>query len=104
MMVQAAPRQAPPDSTMASNRLDPELPSAAFKRFGSIQRLGPDRSGHASIEHVRHQLFVGQDLRTRANALIKVLTKPGLVYDHNLTRSEERRVGKECRSRGGSYH
>jgi len=84
-MVQAAPRQAPPDSTMASNRLDPELPSAAFKRFGSIQRLGPDRSGHASIEHVRHQLFVGQDLRTRANALIKVLTKPGLVYDHNLT-------------------
>src|SRR5688572_25030253 len=85
MMVQAAPRQAPPDSTMASNRLDPELPSAAFERFDSIQRLGPDRSGHASIEHVRHQLFVGRDVQTRANALIKVLTRPGLVYEHNLT-------------------
>jgi serine/threonine protein kinase len=27
---------------------------------------------------------VGRDVRTRANALIKVLTKPGLVYEHNL--------------------
>jgi hypothetical protein len=71
---------------MASrNRLDPYLQSAPFKRFGSIQRLGPDRSGHASVEHVRHQLFVGRDRRTRANALIKVLTKPGLVYERNLT-------------------
>src|SRR5687768_10824652 len=85
MMVQAAPRRAPPDRTMADNRLDHELMSARFTRVGSIQRLGPDRSGHASIEHVRHQLFVGRDVRTRANALIKVLTKPGLVYEHNLT-------------------
>jgi hypothetical protein len=69
---------------MAHNRLDRELSSAPFKRFGSIQRLSRDRSGHASVEHVRHQLFVGRDRRTRANALIKVLTKPGLVYEHNL--------------------
>ena len=38
------------------NRLDRYLQSAPFKRFGSIQRLGPDRSGHASVEHVGHQL------------------------------------------------
>jgi serine/threonine protein kinase len=61
------------------------LQAEPFKRFGSIQRLGPDRSGHASVEHVRHQLYVGRDVRTRANALIKVLTKPGVVYEHNLT-------------------
>jgi serine/threonine protein kinase len=67
------------------NQLDSYLQSAPFKRFGSIQRLGPDRSGHASVEHVRHQLYVGRDARTRANALIKVLTKPGLVYEHNLS-------------------
>ena len=67
------------------NRLDRYLQSAPFTRFGSIQRLGPGRSGHASVEHVRHQLYVGRDARTRANALIKVLTKPGLVYEHNLT-------------------
>ena len=77
-------RQAPAIA-MAYNRLDRELSSAPFKRFGTIQRLGPDRSGHASVEHVRHQLFVGRDVQTRANALIKVLTKPGLIYEHNLT-------------------
>jgi serine/threonine protein kinase len=70
---------------MAHNRLDRELSSPPFKRFGSIQRLRADRSGHASIEHVRHQLYVGRDVRTRASALIKVLTKPGLVYEQNLT-------------------
>jgi serine/threonine protein kinase len=61
------------------------LQSAPFKRFGSIQRLSQDRSGHASLEHVRHQLYVGRDTRTRANALIKFTNKPGLVYEHNLT-------------------
>jgi serine/threonine protein kinase len=61
-----------------------QLRSAHFERFATIQRLGPDRSGHASVEHVRHQLYVGRDKRTRADALIKVITKPGLVYEHNL--------------------
>ena len=70
---------------MARNRLDRHLRSVPFKRFGTIQRLGPERSGHASVEHVRHQLYTGRDTRTRANALIKVLTKPGLVYEQNLT-------------------
>jgi serine/threonine protein kinase len=60
------------------------LQSAPFKRFSSVHRLGPDRSGHASVEHARHQLYVGRDKQTRANALIKVTTKPGLVYDSNL--------------------
>jgi serine/threonine protein kinase len=61
------------------------LQSAPFKRFRSIQRLGPDRSGHASVEHVRHQLYVGRDTASHADALIKVTTKPGLVYQQNLT-------------------
>jgi serine/threonine protein kinase len=57
---------------------------APFKRFGRLRRLGQDRSGHASIEHVRHQLYVGRDSRTRATGLIKITTKPGLVYEQNL--------------------
>jgi serine/threonine protein kinase len=65
--------------------LDPPLQSGRFKRLKNIQRLGQDRSGHASVEHVRHQLYVGRDEDTEANALIKVSTKPGLVYQHNLT-------------------
>ncbi len=67
------------------DRIDRHLQAAPFQRFGGIQRLGRDRSGHASVEHVRHQLYVGRDAATRANALIKVLTKPGSVYEHNLT-------------------
>jgi serine/threonine protein kinase len=58
--------------------------SAAFKRFGGLRRLHSDRSGHASVEHVRHHLYVGRDKRTRADALIKVTNKPGLVYEQNL--------------------
>lgn len=65
--------------------LDRWLQSAPFRRFRNLQRLGQDRSGHASVEHVRHQLYVGRDKETRANALIKVTTKPGLVYQHDLT-------------------
>jgi serine/threonine protein kinase len=65
--------------------LDPELQSPRFERFRSIHRLGPERSGHASVDHVRHQLYVGRDTQSRSNVLIKVTTKPGLVYQHNLT-------------------
>lgn len=66
----------PPPSELASDRL---------KRLRNIRRLGPDRSGHASVEHVRHQLYVARDAETRADALLKVTTKPGLVYEQNLS-------------------
>jgi serine/threonine protein kinase len=66
-------------------RLDRQLRSAPFRRFASLHRLREDRSGHASLERVRHQLYVGLDTRTRANGLIKVTSRPGLVYEHNLT-------------------
>ena len=63
----------------------PNRQAPQFARFVSIQRLAEDRSGHASVEHARHQLYVGRDTRTRTDALIKVITRPGLVYEHNLT-------------------
>lgn len=65
--------------------LDPELQAPTFERFRNIQRLGADRSGHASVEHVRHQLYAARDSQSRSNVLIKVTTKPGLIYQHNLT-------------------
>ena len=64
--------------------LDHAIQSPAFSRFRHIQRLGADRTGHASVEHVRHQLYVARDPQSRANVLIKVTTKPGLVNQHNL--------------------
>ena len=74
------------DAVDHRNRLERQLlHSALFKRFRSIQRLGQDRSGHATVEHVRHQLYVARDKATDGDALIKVTTKPGLVYEQNLT-------------------
>ena len=62
----------------------PELESLGLGRLRNVRRLSPDRTGHASIEHVRHQLYVGRDRETRADILLKVTTKPGLVYEQNL--------------------
>jgi serine/threonine protein kinase len=67
-----------------SDELGRQLHAPPFTRFANLQRLGQGRSGHASVEHVRHQLYVGRDTETRANALIKITTKPGLVFQQNL--------------------
>jgi serine/threonine protein kinase len=61
-----------------------KLHSPRLKRLRNVQRLGTARSGHASVEHVRHQLYVGQDLETNGRALVKVTTRPGVVYEQNL--------------------
>ncbi len=62
--------------------LDIDCKSPPFDQFTSVQRLASDRSGHG--EHARHQLYVGRDRKTRANALVKLTSKPGLVYQSNL--------------------
>jgi serine/threonine protein kinase len=63
---------------------DIDLKSPPFDRFTSVQRLSAERSGHASVEHVRHHLLIGRDTRTRTGALIKLTSKPGRVYEQNL--------------------
>jgi serine/threonine protein kinase len=66
------------------NPLSPGLGPPRVARLGRVRRLSPDRSGHGSSEHVRHQLYVGRDKETRADVLLKVTTRPGLVYEQNL--------------------
>ena len=65
--------------------LEIDCKSPPFDQFRSIHRLAPARSGHASEEHARHRLYVARDKRSRANVLIKVIAKPGVVYEHDLT-------------------
>ncbi len=55
-----------------------------FQHFRSIQRLAPARRGQASVEHARHQLYVGRDKRTATDVLFKLTSKPGRVYEQNL--------------------
>jgi serine/threonine protein kinase len=69
----------------STNREDIDRATAPFDRFTTLQRLGPDRRGHASAEHARHQLYVGRDRQTRLNLLVKLATRPGNVYQHDLT-------------------
>jgi serine/threonine protein kinase len=59
--------------------------SPPFDQLRSIQRLASARSGHASPEHARHQLYVARHKRSRANVLLKIASKPGLVYEQELT-------------------
>lgn len=56
-----------------------------FDQFRSIHRLASARSGHAPGEHARHQLYVARDKRSRMNVLVKIASKPGLVYEQELT-------------------
>ena len=65
--------------------IDVDCKSPPFDQFVSIQWLAAARSGHASAEHARHQLYVARDKRSRANVLIKVTSKPGIVYEQDLT-------------------
>ena len=63
---------------------DIDWKSPPFDQFRSIHRLAVARRGHASGGHGRHQLYVGRDKRSLANVLIKVTSKPGLVYEQDL--------------------
>ena len=65
--------------------IDIDCKSPPFDQFRSVHRLAPARSGHASGEHCRHQLYVARDKRRWANVLIKVTSKPGLIYEQDLT-------------------
>jgi serine/threonine protein kinase len=64
--------------------IDIDGKSPPFDRFENIHRLSTTRGGHASPEHARHRLYVGRDRRSRGNVLIKLSSKPGLVYQGNL--------------------
>jgi eukaryotic-like serine/threonine-protein kinase len=65
--------------------IDIDCSSPPLNRFRSLHRLSAARSGHASWQHARHQLYVARDKLSRANVLIKVTSKPGLVYEQDLT-------------------
>ena len=79
-----------------SEPIDIDDASPPFDQLTSIQRLSTARSGHRSVEHVRHHLYVGRDKRTRASLLVKLPSKPGLVYQQNLANE----IGRaSCRER-----
>jgi len=49
-------------------------------------------------------VVIGAAFTAVVNALVKDLLTPVIAEDRGDDRSEERRVGKECRSRWSPYH
>lgn len=62
--------------------IDPKSPP--FDGIRAIRPLATNRSGREAAAHTRHQLYAGREKATNAQVLIKVTTKPGRVYEHNL--------------------
>jgi len=58
--------------------------AAPFDKYKGVRRLEPGRSGHESRSHVRHHLYVGTGRDNPVQVLIKVTSKPGLVYERDL--------------------
>jgi serine/threonine protein kinase len=68
---------------MPTNIPDFDDRTPPFDRLKGIQKLSADRRG-GSGEHARHLLYEGLDKRTRTTVLIKVTSKPGIVYEQNI--------------------
>src|SRR2546422_77166 len=91
---------APGDSRPAHKRLDPQVNGTAGNDGRSCVA--------AVIEHEpKPMVQVGSNLRVPAIQIVLVIVggdEAGVESPIRIPRSEERRVGKECRSRWSPYH
>ena len=69
------------------------------KRFSHIKDNMQNKNGCAGKKRIRERVRVRVGVRVRVRVRVRVFIKP-----IPLSRSEERRVGKECRSRWSPYH
>jgi serine/threonine-protein kinase len=67
-----------------SDSAEVDLKSPPFDQLKSLQRLSTARRGQGPVESARHHLYVGRDRRSRASVLVKLTSRPGLVYQSNL--------------------
>jgi serine/threonine protein kinase len=58
--------------------------SAPFNQFKDLTLLAKNRRGQVSFETARHHLYVGSDKKSHASVLIKITSRPGLIYQDNL--------------------
>jgi serine/threonine protein kinase len=58
--------------------------SPPFDRYTHVRWLASERRGHESHDRGRHHLFTAREKHNPVNVLIKVTSKPGLVYEGDL--------------------
>ena len=68
---------------MAHNR-SVEFKGPPFDQLKAVQPLSRHRRGEGSIEYARHLLYIARDRQTSASVLVKLTSKPGIVYQNNL--------------------
>lgn len=69
----------PNQDSLAIDRKEPP-----FDKYKGIRWLAPARSGREAHEKRRHQLYVAMARGNPVHVLIKVTSKPGLVYERDL--------------------
>src|SRR5690349_3877093 len=62
---------------------------APFDQYKHIQWLAPARSGHETHDHSRHHLYVARPKKNPVDVLIKVTSRPGLVYEQDIANETE---------------
>src|SRR5260221_14119427 len=87
----SAAKPVQPGLKMRSNRARSRRLRARFDRI-----FNPGCTGFAALDEVLDRLYAVKE------KLLRVLARPDIPLHTN--RSEERRVGKECRSRWSPYH
>lgn len=72
---------------MSHDMLDLDTSSPPFDQLRAVRRLGTARGGRSADAEARgrHLLYAAQDKRTAYPVLIKVMSKPGLVYERSIT-------------------
>ena len=63
-----------------------------------------DNPDEVSVNEIEGEHTVILEIRVAPEDMGKVIGKQGRIAQAILLRSEERRVGKECRSRWSPYH
>jgi serine/threonine protein kinase len=83
----AALRRLSPDGCTSVSGQDPvaiDRKAPPFDKYRGVDWLAPARSGRHAHERGRHQLYVGTGRDNPVRVLIKVTSKPGLVYERDL--------------------
>jgi serine/threonine protein kinase len=69
---------------LEGHRFELDTKSPPFDRYRRIRSLAADRGGRGSAEHARHHLYAAHEKESGAPVLIKVTSRPGVVYQRNL--------------------
>src|SRR3990167_11094446 len=88
------------NGNMPPDNAEPPQHPVSKEVHGAASSFGIPRRSPVEF---RHQ-FVRSGAQQKSKGMTAISSRPPVILSHHLDRSEERRVGKECRSRWSPYH